>query len=165
MFEFTETILVNAPPARVWEVMSNIDGWWLASNPEHESLERVGDDSGIEVGAQMRIKEKIAGIPGDALGVITDVKPSSSVTWEAPNTRYRWHGIPITIGEGVTWSIDARRDDASAHVSAHVWATFPPGVSGRLLEWVFVRLLDGVEKDREHARTELRYLKQLIETA
>jgi hypothetical protein len=28
---------------------------------------------------------------------------------------------------------------------------------------VFVHLLNGVVKDREHARTELRYLKRVIE--
>jgi uncharacterized protein YndB with AHSA1/START domain len=40
-FEFTESILVQAPPARVWEVMSDVEGWWQDSNPEHERLERL----------------------------------------------------------------------------------------------------------------------------
>jgi hypothetical protein len=35
-------------------------------------------------------------------------------------------------------------------------------VGGRLLEFGF-RMLGGVEKDREHARVELRYLKRVIE--
>lgn len=163
MFEFTETILIEAPPERVWEVLSDIDGWWLASNPEHQSLERL-DDLGVEVGARIRIREKVAGIPGEAVGVITDVKPNSAVTWEAPDTRYRWYGIPVTLEEGVTWGIEPRDGGTGAEVSAHVWARFPSGPLGRLMGWTFVRLLDGVEKDREHARVELRYLKRLIET-
>jgi hypothetical protein len=150
VFEFTETILVKAAPSAVWEVMSDIEGWWPASNPDHESLERL-DDRDIEVGAGIRIMEKIAGIRGETVGVITEVKPTSAVTWEAPKTRYRWHGIPVIIGEGVTWRIEPHDGGASGRVSAHVWAKFPSSVPGRILEWVFVNLLDGVEKDREHA--------------
>jgi hypothetical protein len=34
---------------------------------------------------------------------------------------------------------------------------------GRVVAWTFVHVLNGVAKDREHARTELRYLKRLLE--
>lgn len=43
------------------------------------------------------------------------------------------------------------------------WATFPNHLAGRLAAFAFAHVLNGVEKDREHARTELRYLKGLIE--
>lgn len=161
LFDFTESIRVEAPLPKVWEVLSDIETWWPASNPEHESLERL-DDRGIEVGARIRIREKIAGIPGEAIGTIIRVDPLSAVTWEAPDTRYRWFGIPVTVRERVTWSVEP--DGNATWVSAHVWAQLPNGIGRRLLEWVFTRPLRGVEKDREHTRTELRYLKQLIET-
>jgi len=45
-----------------------------------------------------------------------------------------------------------------------VWATFAPGLRGRVIEVAF-RMLGGVDKDREHARTELRYLKRTLEAA
>jgi len=161
VFEFTETIEIEAPPETVWEVVADIEGWWPPSNPEHESLERL-DDRGLEVGARIRIREKIAGVPGEAVGEITEVEPGARVTWEAPAARYRLAGISVSIGEGVTWSLEPHGDDA-ARLSARVWATFPPGPRGRLLEWFFTRLLRGLEKDREHARVELRYLKRTIE--
>jgi hypothetical protein len=160
VLEFTETILIEAPPPTVWAVMHDVETWWPASNPEHESLERL-DGEVVQVGTRLRIREKIAGIPGEAVGQITRFEPLSAVTWEAPNARYRWFGVPFTIGEGVTWSIESR-DGGATRLSAHVWATFPPGMRGRIVEWIFIRL-GGLEKDREHARTELRYLKQAIE--
>lgn len=166
MFEFIETISIEAPPPRVWDVMHDIESWWPASNPEHESLERLDDRDVLEVGAQLRIRETIGGVPGEATGTITRVEPQSAVTWEAPHARYRWLGIPVTVGEGVTWRIQPRDNAAEATtLSAHVWATFPQGLCGRLLEVAFTTLLGGVEKDREHARTELRYLKDTIEQA
>ncbi|WP_142274392.1 hypothetical protein [Mycobacterium scrofulaceum] len=46
---------------------------------------------------------------------------------------------------------------------ARVWATFPRHLLGRVAAFAFVHLLNGVEKDREHTRTKLRYFKRLIE--
>ncbi len=44
-----------------------------------------------------------------------------------------------------------------------MWATFPRHLLGRVAAFAFVHLLNGVEKDREHTRTKLRYFKRLIE--
>jgi hypothetical protein len=160
-FEFTESIEIGAPANRVWSVMTELEDWWVDSNPEHESLERL-DDRGVAVGARLRIREKVAGVPGEYVGELTRVVPMSEVTMEAPSARYRLLGIPFTVGEGVTWRLEPLGEHA-AQVSARVWATFPHGLMGRLVAWTFVHVLNGVAKDREHARTELRYLKRLLE--
>lgn len=49
--------------------------------------------------------------------------------------------------------------DSRTRLSAGVWATFP-GSFGWLLKWMFTYLFRGVDKDREHARTELRYRRE-----
>lgn len=162
MFEFTEKIAIEATPGVVWELMSDVERWWPASNPEHGSLERLDHDGGeIGVGSRLKITERIAGISGEAVGEITRFEPGSEVTWEAPDARYRLAGVPISVGEGVTWRI--RPAGTGSEVSANVWATFPAGIAGRLLEWSFEHLFRGIERDREHTRTELRYLKRTIE--
>lgn len=161
MFEFTETIEIAAAPETVWSVMQDVESWWSPSNPEHLSLERLDNRGAIEVGTRLKIREKIAGIPGEAAGEITRVDPVSAVTWQAPEAHYRIFGIGLTVDEGVTWGIEPT--GSGTRVSAHVWATFPAGRLGHIVEWGFTRLLGGVEKDREHARTELRYLKRTIE--
>ncbi len=93
MFEFTETVVIEAPSPEVWEVLHNLEGWWPASNPDHDSLERL-DDRGIEVGARLRIRERITGIRGEAVGEITRVDAGSTVTWEAPQARTGGSGCP-----------------------------------------------------------------------
>jgi hypothetical protein len=45
MFAFTESVLIKAPPAAVWSLLCDLERWWLASNPEHDSLERLDDSS------------------------------------------------------------------------------------------------------------------------
>ncbi len=161
MFDFTESVLIAAPHEQVWEALSDLDGWWLASNADHDSLEHLDSLPPTQVGARLRIREKIGGIPGVAEGTITAVRPGEAVTWEAEAV-YRLFGVSVRVDEGVTWSV-APDDEATTRVSARVWATFPRHLVGRLAAFAFVHLLNGVQKDREHARTELRYLKGLIE--
>lgn len=50
---------------------------------------------------------------------------------EAPAARYRFFGIPFTVGEGVTWRLESA-DGATSQVSAQVWGTFPCGLAGRV---------------------------------
>jgi hypothetical protein len=163
MFDFTEAVSVTAPHSRVWRLLSDIDRWWLASNGEHDSLQHLDSLAPTQVGARLRIREKIGGIPGVAVGTIIEVIPSTAVIWEA-DARYRWLGIAVRVVEGVTWRVEPC-GDAATRVSAHVWARFPPHLVGRIAEFAFVHLLNGLEKDREHTRTELRYLKELVENS
>lgn len=173
MLDFTESIRIEAPPARVWAALLDIERWWPLSNSEHESIERLygadevadaGDPGEIGVGTRFRIREKIAGVPGEGIGLVTRVEPGRAVTWEADQMRYRLYGVTFTVGEGVTWRVDPHESEAS-QLSARVWARFPEGLVGRFLWLVFSRLLDGVEEDRRHAQVELEYLKEAIESA
>jgi len=54
--------------------------------------------------------------------------------------------------------------DRACRLSAHVWARFRRSVLGSMLRWTFEHLLNGITKDRRHARMELEYLKATIET-
>lgn len=161
MFEFTEVVDVAAPAAQTWDALKDIDNWWINSNPEHQALEHLDARAVTEVGARLHIREKIAGIPGEAVGTITAVEPGTTVSWEA-DARYRWIGISIPVREGVTWRVEPQGIDACM-LSATVWAQFPSTGLGRAASFAFRRLLGGIEKDRTHARVELLYLKKAIE--
>lgn len=174
MLDFTEFIRVEAPPARVWAALLDIERWWPQSNPEHESIDRIhgaehvadlGDRGEIGVGSRFLIREKIAGIAGVGVGVVTRMEPGRAVTWEADHMRYRLYSVTFTVGEGVTWRADPSDEPGTSLLSARVWARFPDGLIGRVAWLVFSRLLGGVEKDRHHARVELEYLKDAIKSS
>lgn len=57
MFDFTESILIHAPHEKVWNVVRDIDQWWLRSNPDHEALEHLDERPATQVGAKLRIRE------------------------------------------------------------------------------------------------------------
>jgi uncharacterized protein YndB with AHSA1/START domain len=51
MLDFTESIRVDAIPARVWAALLDIERWWPPSHPEHESIERLhGADEVADLG-------------------------------------------------------------------------------------------------------------------
>lgn len=160
-FDFTETTRINASAATVWASLIDIETWWLPSNPDHDSIERLDDGHDITVGTRFRIRERIAGVPGTGIGSITHLDPGTSVTWEAHHMRYRLLAVPFTIREGVTWQVEPD-GPGRCRISARVWAQFPTGPVGRLLWLVFTHLLNGVNKDRQHARTELEYLSGIL---
>jgi len=163
MFEISPAVEIEAPPDVVWEFLTEIEEWWVPSNPEHESLEILSEHETLREGTRIRVKERIAGLPGVAEGEVTELLPRERITWEAPDTRYRYYGLTIRVHEGVSWMLEPT--DRGTNLTARVWATFPNTLLGTLVEWSFKHLLGGVEKDHEHAMKELEYIKAEIESS
>ena len=162
MFEFTETVSIRATAESVWSRLSDVESWWRKSNPEHISLEIGSPDKRVAAGTEIAFEELVAGITARASGTVTSLIPDVAATWEGM-ANYRYCGFRLAIQEGVTWSIEPDMD--SSILSAHVWARFPAGAFGRVLEWNSVHILHIIEHDRKHARCELEYLKRVIERA
>lgn len=162
MFEFTATIKIQTSVDALWTYLLDIERWWLPSNPEHQGIEILSEDQNLEEGTMILIREKVVGIPGEAIGEITDISEHNKITWQSDHARYRFWGIPFTIKEGVSWQINPK--PKGTELSAHVWAKFPSTVIGQVMEWVFKNLVNGIEKDYKHAMTELRYIKSQLET-
>ncbi|MAU00567.1 MAG: hypothetical protein CL608_25770 [Anaerolineaceae bacterium] len=160
IFDFTESILIDSPPNAAWEHLANIEQWWLPSNPEHIRIEVRSSDEPIGVGTEVVFEERVAGIEGQAKGIITRWIPRIEVTWEGTAV-YRYIGFGFRVREGVSWRIESLGETSKR--TAQVWSEFPPSVIRRCLEWYLTTFLNVVERDREHAPYELAYLKSTIE--
>ncbi len=100
------TISINAPPERVWAVMSDVERWpeWTESM---KSVERL--DSG-EFGVGSKAKLKIRRSPSANVWTVTELTPNRSLTW-GTNSRgvkaVASHMIePDGDGSNVTLAID-----------------------------------------------------------
>ncbi len=162
MFEFTESIGIDASPREIWGVLSDLERWWLPSNPEHISLQIRSAEHKVALGTPIAFRERVAGIEGQADGTVTSFTEGVEAGWEG-RTEYRYMGLRFRMREGVSWRLDA--DGSRSNLSAHVWTHFPPGICGSILEWYAKTILKAVERDRDHARRELGYLKQHMELA
>ena len=143
MFEFTVKTQLDAPLKQVWAYLINLDQWWIASNPEHIELIILSTFKKLAQGTEIQMREKIAGIPGVAHGVISEYKEYERVTWRAEKAKYRYFGLSIVIDEQVTWQL--RPDGEKTLLSATVDAGFPRLVLGGFIEWFFKNALNGIE--------------------
>jgi hypothetical protein len=123
-------------------------------------LEIRSADKKIAIGTEIVFQECVAGVKADVIGTVTSLIPEVEATWGGL-AEYRYMGLHLRIREGVTWRIDT--DGNTSNLSAHIWAHFPPSILGRFIEWYSEAVLNVVDRDREHARCELEYLKRLIE--
>lgn len=131
MFEFTEFTRIAAPATTVWQLLADIDGWWIQSNPDHIRIDVDVAETPIGVGTPAVFEERIVGIKGRAEGTIVWWGAHQEASWEEAAT-YRYGILRFHICEGVSWRIDSH--DAGSILSAHVWAEFPNTRLGRAVE-------------------------------
>ncbi|PYP69840.1 MAG: hypothetical protein DMD41_16250 [Gemmatimonadetes bacterium] len=161
MFEFEESVSIDAPVSDVWKFVTDVSRWWLPRAPT--TLLQLRTAKGLlGLGDEVGFEEWVGGNRGEARGTITEWTQGRAVTWEGEAT-YRYFGVRIRIEESVTWRVQPR--SGGSELSARVWARFPPGLLGRLTEWYAEAVLHIVDKDRQHARRELDYLKRALESA
>lgn len=123
MFEFTETISIDAQPGQVRQLLSDVERWWPPSNPEHIGIEVRSSDKSIRAGTPVIFEERVAGVSARAEGAITRLIPEAEATWEGVAV-YRYWIFRFKIHEGVSWRLSA--DGTSSKLSVKVWARLPP---------------------------------------
>lgn len=162
MWEFTADTEIDCDRESLWTVLSDVEDWWPKSNPDHVELEVLSEDKPMEEGTAIRIEEYVAGFRGRGEGHVVRYEPPERVVWESPALTYRFLGLSVTVEEGVEWRL--ARLERGVVLGAHVWAVFPDTLWGRLAEFVAKRLMNGLQKDCEHAMEELRYLRGRLES-
>ncbi len=84
---FESSVTIDAPPARVWEVFSDVEAWpsWTSTISTVERL----DDGPLKVGSRTRIKQPR--LPA-AVWEVTEYVPGSHFVWEARSPGVRTIG-------------------------------------------------------------------------
>lgn len=152
---------IERSPQAVWEYVSRIEDWWLASNTkDHIELAFV-DGTGVAEGAEFVLRERIAGVRGEARAVIAEVDPPRRLVWRSLSARFRFMGIGIDVDEGGTFELV--ETDKGAVLSHYVWGELGEGRFARLMEWLFKTVLRGERRDYEHTHRELLFIKRQLE--
>src|SRR5256712_10921236 len=154
MFEFEESVSIDAPVSDVWKFVTDVSRWWLPRAPT--TLLQLRTAKGLlGLGDEVGFEEWVGGNRGEARGTITEWTQGRAVTWEGEAT-YRYFGVRIRIEESVTWRVQPR--SGGSGLSARGGAGVPPGVFGRLAEGYAGAVLPIVGKGRQHRPPGTDYL-------
>ena len=89
VIEAKASVEIHSSPEEVWNYIIRIDDWWLRSNPrEHIALILVGTTD-IRKGTQFILRERIAGIKGEAFAEISEIVPLRKLVWKSINAQYK----------------------------------------------------------------------------
>ena len=97
MTQYLKSVDLDAPPSRVWDVLSDVERWheWTASITRIERLNALP----VQVGARFRVKQpKLAA--NDWL--VTMAEPSAGFTWEtrSPGLHIAGEHLIKPVGNG-----------------------------------------------------------------
>ena len=118
----TDTILIEAPPAGVWQVTVDVERWpeWT---PTVTSVSLLGD-SPLRLGSVARIKQPMQ---PESEWVVTEFAAPRRFAWETARTGLRMKGIhdlaPTTGGTRSTLEVEAR-----GFLAALLWPLLRPAM-------------------------------------
>ena len=161
MIKVKASVEINKTPQEVWNYVSRIDEWWLTSNPkEHIELSVVGNGP-INKETEFILKERIAGIRGEALAKVVEYAPPAKLIWKSLQAKFKLLAVTVNVEEGGTFEIS--ETDNGCVLSHEVWEKLHAGPVAGLIEWFFKHILKGELRDFQHTHRELLYVKREIE--
>ena len=121
-------IYIEAPPERVWELVTDIVlmGDW---SPEYDGGEWLDEASGAVVGARFMGRNSREGREWETVSTVIEAERGRSFAWEV--------GDPSSVA--ATWRFDLTPDGSGTRVNQHVQLG-PRWVSGRDPEVVAARI-------------------------
>jgi uncharacterized protein YndB with AHSA1/START domain len=116
--EYETSVLIAAPPERVWEVLVDVERWpeWTASMSRVERL----DEGELRVGSRARVKQPR--LPPSSW-TVTEVDPGRSFTWRSRSggvTSEGRHRVEAT-GEGARATLTFRQTGLLAGPIGLLW--------------------------------------------
>jgi len=161
MLEITSEMEVEASRQDAWELISDFEGVWEASNPSHRGTKVLSEPKQpIREGLQWWQRERLGPLLGEFTATVREVIPGHCFRWVA-NAEYFICKLTIPIREGGTFTIEPT--DAGCLLRHNLWGEFPKGVHGRLLEWSARHLLNCERAMEQHNLVELDYFRQRLE--
>lgn len=161
MIEVTNSVEVSATREAVWKLISDFEGTWGKSNPDHEGTITLSKNKrAISDGFAWWHREKIGLVTGEFIAKMHDVSKQQAFSWTTV-ANYELGRMRFKVEQGGTFLIE---DGESGLILRHdLWGRVLGTLKGSIVECVAVHLLGQKKAISKHNLTELLYLKSRLE--
>lgn len=161
MIDVTATVRARAGHAEAWDLISDFEGEWEPSNPEHKGTKVLTlPKRPIRDGLRWRQRESVGPLTGELTATVHNTLPERGFSWVG-EAIYRPLGVVIQVEEGGDFRIEP--EDDGVRLTHRVWARFSRGPLGWSVENLIGRLLRLERAAYEHTLVELEYFAGRLE--
>lgn len=162
--EVIESVTINAPVDSVWNVVTDFEGAFEQSNPDHRGTKILSAPK-VPFRDSLRFyqKELVGGLTGELDGLVYDVHPPKRFRWEAEVT-YNILGFNYMVKEGGTIRIEKYDPQDNLILSHRLYTKFKDGMVNQFIAWLSLNVLNMEEAASKHTFVELEYFKKRLES-
>lgn len=162
MIQVANSVEVTATREAVWKLVSDFEGTWQESNPDHEETivlskykRAICDDFA------WWHREKVGVVTGEFIAKMHDVSKHQAFSWTTVATYEFWR-MRFKVEQGGTFLIEDG-ENAKLILRHDLWGRVLGRVKGPIAECLAVSLLGQKKALSQHNLTELLYLKKQLE--
>jgi carbon monoxide dehydrogenase subunit G len=162
MIQLTNSVEVSATREAVWKLISDFEGAWVQSNPDHEETIVISKyKRAIHDDFAWWHREKVGVVTGEFIAKMHDVSKQQAFSWTTLAT-YEFGCMRFKVEQGGTFLIEDG-EGAKLILRHDLWGRVLGRVKGPITEWIAVSLLGQKKAISKHNLTELLYFKKQLE--
>lgn len=161
MIQVVNSVEVAATREAVWELISDFEGAWQESHPDHEGTIVLSKyKRAICDGYAWWHREKVGAVAGEFIAKMHDVSKHQAFSWTTVAIYDLWR-MRFKVEQGGTFLIE---DGKSGLILRHdLWWRVLGRVKRPIVEWIAVSLLGQKKAISKHNLTELLYFRNRLE--
>ena len=161
MIDVTANVHAEATATEAWELISDFEGEWEPSNPEHKGTEVLTKPKQpLRDGLRWWQREGVGPLTGELTAIVHDTRPERAFSWTG-EAIYKPFGMCVRVKEGGDFRIEPKGD--GVRLVHRVWGEFPKGIVGWVIERVIGTLLRFRSAAYRHTLVELEYFAGRLE--
>lgn len=162
MIQVVNSVEVTATREAVWELISDFEGAWQKSHPDHEGTIVLSKyKRAICNGYAWWHREKVGAVAGEFIAKMHDVSKHQAFSWTTV-ANYELGRMRFKVEQGGTFLIEDG-EGAKLILRHDLWGRVLGRVTGPIAEWFAVSLLGQKKAISKHNLTELLYFKRQLE--
>lgn len=160
LIEIKVETIINNSAATIWDYATVPENWKKAMPQDHFAL--VYENGSPETGRKLHAKEKIGALLTDIDAFFLYVRRPHVLIWTGIAS-IRFLGGVIKPKFHVSQTITFSKNEMGVKARNALYIDFPESHLGRIMHWIFLKVIDGERIFRKHIEKETLYFKEKLD--